>query len=175
MMGRTLSERERWWLLGGAAALAVILLGALVVSPYLKARDDLQRKIDRASSLLEDIEQARPEVARLRERLAQAPRSAGRPQSATAVVENTAAAQGLRERLLSLRPQPVSEGGELAESLEVGVEKASLEELIRWLYALENAPGGQKVVQLRLRKRFDNRELFDATLSVVRYRPGEAR
>ncbi len=61
----------------------------------------------------------------------------------------------------------------MVESLEVAVEKIRLAELVRWLHLLETSPGAQQVTQLRLRKRFDDAELFDATLLLNRYRAGD--
>ncbi len=173
MMGRPWSDQERRWVVIGGCVAALLLVLAFVVSPYLQALEGLERQQARSAELLAELEGIQSEVAGLRASLGRQPR-ATRGGSATSVVESTASGLGLRERLISLRPQTLTEGSEIAESLEAAAEKISLEELVRWLYAIENSSGGLQVSQLRLRKRFDNPEQFDATLLLVRYRAEES-
>jgi len=169
MMRREWTERERLVVAVGAGIGAVLLI-VLLVSPYLSALARMDGRAERARTMIATLERIGPEVSALRAKLGRGATGATRPVSATVLMENTAASIGLRERLVSLRPQSTAASGRVAESLEVEVEKVQLAELVRWLYAIDRAPGAQQVTQLRLRKRFDNRELFDVTLLLVRYR-----
>jgi len=155
--------------------LTVLVMAALLLlGNYWTAMGSLEARAKRARGLIEALEEIGPEVATLRASLGRGTAGAARATSVTVLMENTAGAIGLRERLVSLRPQAAPGEGRVAESLEVEAEKLELGELVRWLYAIEHAPGAPQVTQLRLRKRFDQRELFDVTLLVVRYRSGES-
>jgi len=169
MMHREWTERERLVVAVGAGIGAVLLI-VLLVTPYLNALEQIAVRAERARTLIASLERIGPEVSSLRSKLGRGTTGSTRPVSATVLMENTAARTGLRDRLVSLRPQSAPATGRVAESLEVEVEKVQLAELVRWLYAIDRAPGAQQVTQLRLRKRFDNRELFDVTLLLVRYR-----
>jgi len=173
MIRREWTERERLWLAGGGLV-GFILIALLLLTNYWTAMERLETRAKRASGLIGSLEEVGPEVAALRASLGRGATSTARATSVTVLMENTAAAIGLRERLVSLRPQAASADARVAESLEVEAEKLQLNELVRWLYAIKHAAGVPQVTQLRLRKRFDQRELFDVTLLVVRYRSGES-
>lgn len=168
MMNRVLSERDRYLLAGLAGGLLVVVLGVALWN-YLAALDRLQLRADKAANLITEIQTVQAEVATLRGQLRGQPASTQRAVSATVLMENTASSLGLRDRLVSLRPQVVSPDSPIQESLEVVAEKLSLTELVRWLFLLETSPGANQVTQLRMRKRFDDKELFDVTLAVVRF------
>ena len=169
MMVRRWNEQERRRLIMAAAVAGFVLLVLLLVIPYVRALGRGEERQRRAGELLSELRRVEVEVAELRAALR---RGAGGSlnTSATALVESSAATLGLRDRLISLRPQVGGEQGDISESLEVAFERVSLEELVRWLFALENASGGQQLHQLRMRKRFDDPEMFDVTLQLVRYR-----
>jgi len=169
MMSRAWTDRERL-VVGMGTGVAILLLLVVLVSPYRAALDRANGRADRARGLIAELERIGPEVNTLRTVAGRRATGSTSPASATVLMENAAASVGLRERLVSLRPQAAAATGRVAESLEVDAEKLQLGELVRWLYALERASGAQQVTQLRLRKRFDNSELFDVTLLLVRYR-----
>jgi len=172
MRGRAWTERERY-LVAGVGAFALVVLLAIGLAAYFSSLQDLEDKAERAESLISRLRELQPEIASLRGQLSRQPAMSQRAVSATVLIENTASGLGIRDRLVSLRPQVAPADGPLLESLEVAVESVRLAELVRWLYLLETSPGAHQVSQLRLRKRFDDQELFDATLEVIRFRGGE--
>ncbi len=85
-------------------------------------------------------------------------------------IETLADEQGVRDRLVSLRPHQGSTQGEFREeSVEIKLERLTLEQLVRLLYGLERGKAALQVKNMRLKTRFDDRSRFDATVFVSRF------
>jgi general secretion pathway protein M len=66
-------------------------------------------------------------------------------------------------------PQPPPQENLREESVEVRLEKIRLDQVVRLLYAVDTADALLQVKNLRLKTRFDDRTLFDATMTVAAF------
>ena len=53
--------------------------------------------------------------------------------------------------------------------VEIKMEKIPLEQLVRYLYKVENSPELLRIKELRIKPRFDNKNLMDARFKVSAY------
>jgi general secretion pathway protein M len=128
---KQLSDRERW-LVGGGAALTLIVLGyALVWQPLARDLSYLQQSVAESRSALAWMRQAAAAIQRLQAERGQQPapgRGAG--VSLATLIDRTAAAAGLDKALRQVDPQ----GG---DTLSVRLEQAEFDPLLRWLGVLQ--------------------------------------
>lgn len=163
-----LSLREKRFVLGGTAIVAVLLLLAGVwpllaelggVDQRLKAR---QAELVRARELQQQLQQINAGLQRRQERLM---RSAGG--SPLALVEAAAVRLGCRDNLVTVRPQAAtSRDGVRIEPLELRFERITLEQLARLLAAFESSERLLKVQTLKVRRRFDQSDQLDAVMTL---------
>jgi len=56
------------------------------------------------------------------------------------------------------------------DSVDMNIQKIELEPLMKFLQSVEDSPGGVRISQLALKKRFDITKTLDATLRITVYR-----
>lgn len=163
-----LEPRERIILLAGVLILTGLFFWLLLLNPYLSRMQSLDRQIEGQRRNLERVESLRQEIEQLRQQLAGI-ESAGRPgRPLFSQVENLTAQMGLREQLLSMRPQPESvQGGFRQQSVEIRLERVTLSQLVGFLHAAEYRSSGIQVRSLRVRPRFDDRSRLDVNLVLM--------
>ncbi len=171
-MMRNLSQRERWVLGGGVAFVLAVAIWLGVIAPYREAQQLLETRIDSRRQQVEEMQRLAARYQRLQRQVRTAQnRPSRRPDfSLFSFVETLTENLGVRERLVSLRPHQGSSGGEFREeSVEIKLERLTLEQLVQLLYGLEKGEAALQVKNMRLKTRFDDRSRFDATLFVSRY------
>ena len=106
-----LDERERIIVLAGIVFLAGLLIWLVLLNPYMNAMQNLDRRIDGQRRNLERVAILGQEIDQLRQQLVgiESQRRTGRPLFSQ--VENLTKQMGLRDQLLSMRPQPDSVQG----------------------------------------------------------------
>jgi general secretion pathway protein M len=167
MIGR-LETRERTAVLVGALFLVALFVWLVLLSPYFTAMQDLDRRIEGLRRNFDQVEAMSQQISQLRQQLAavESQRSSGRPLFSQ--VENLTKQTGVRDQLLSMRPQPESvQGGFRQQLVEVRLERISLSQLVRLLHAAEYQSLGIQVRSLRVRPRFDDRSLLDVNLVLM--------
>ncbi|MFO7577347.1 MAG: type II secretion system protein GspM [Pelovirga sp.] len=167
MIGR-LDTRERTAVLVGALFLVALFVWLVLLSPYFTTMQDLDRRIEGQRRNFDQVEAMSQQISRLRQQLAavESQRSSGRPLFSQ--VENLTKQTGVRDQLLSMRPQPESvQGGFRQQLVEVRLERISLSQLVRLLHAAEYQSHGIQVRSLRVRPRFDDRSLLDVNLVLM--------
>jgi general secretion pathway protein M len=87
-------------------------------------------------------------------------------------LENLASKEGIKENIESIKERPVVPSELFDESIvDVRISKVGLEQLINFLYSIEyDRSKLLRVKELRMRTRFDNRQLFDVSFQVSTYR-----
>jgi hypothetical protein len=174
-MSKDLSRhfRDRTALIIGGSLVALILLaGVIVTAGTLFGR--LDRTIATRSAALRDLGRLRGEARLLQQQIRGAEEKLARTrgESLVPVVEGLANRIAGQGNLAYLRPLASSvQDGLTAETLELKLERQSLEQALRLLWEVENHPAAPMHIQgMRLQRRFENHALLDVTLTINAYR-----
>ncbi len=168
-MIENLSQREKNFLFGGAAALLVLVLVFGVILPFRSATNDLEERVVQGQKQLQQVLALQAEFQQLKAELAQRQRKLERSGNASAfsAIETIATRLGIRDKLVAMRPQPTSEReGMQVETVAARLEKIDLGQLISLLKSFESANTLLNVTSMQIRTRFDDATLLDAELRV---------
>lgn len=163
-----LDERERIIVLTGILILAGILTWLVLLNPYMDTIQNLDRRIEGQRRNLERVATLGQEIDQLRQQLAEieSQQRSGRPLFSQ--VENLTKQMGVRDQLLSMRPQPDSvQEGFRQQTVEIRLERVTLSQLVGFLHAAEHRSHGIQVRSLRVRPRFDDRSRLDVNLVLM--------
>ncbi len=168
-----LSHRDRIALGAGAAVILVVFLWLGVFAPYQEAMSRLDGSIASRQRQLEQVREVRQEYLQLQREMAEAEKRLVGKQAGFSLfsfIEEITGNIGVRENLVSMRPQSSPTQGEYREeSVEIRLERIGLDQLVRLLYAIETADVFLNVRAMRVKPRFDNRSQLDTTLTVSYY------
>jgi hypothetical protein len=171
--GLSLNQRDRTALIIGSVVLVLLLLvgGTITANTMLRRLD---RTIATRSQGLADIGRLRADAQLLQQKIRQAEAKLSQSEggSLLTVVEGMANGIGGQGNLSYLRPMTSSaRDGLTTESMELKLERQSLEQVLRLLWGIENNPSAPMgVTSLRLQRRFDDHALLDATMTMNAYR-----
>ncbi len=168
-----LSQREQRVLIA-AGAFIVLMILYLSVGSVLQTYDKLEGKIakkrgeiEKISHLRDQYMQAHKQLADIKAKLDQMERGF----SMLSFIEDLAKKQGIREHIGSVKPKKVPLNESYEESIvELKMENVSLPELVDFIYKVENSGHLLKVKRLRIKTRYDNRDLLNVTLQVTTYK-----
>lgn len=167
-MIKRLNPRERIIVLAGLAVLGLVLIWFALLNPYMQAMANLDRRITAHKHNLERVRQMQGEIGQLKEQLAAFGNRRPGTRQLFAQVENLTVQTGVREQLLSMRPQPTTtQGGYRQQLVEIRLEKLSLSQLVKLLYAVEYRSGGIQVKTLRVKPRFEDRSSLDVNMVLM--------
>jgi len=165
-----LSDREKIYVFSGGALLLLLFLWLGVIKPYRQGIGLAESHIVSRKQQLEEVRRLQQEYFGLQRVLASAEKKlAGTAQgfSLFSYIEDATSRIGVRENLVSMRPQtPQIKGEYREESVEIRLERIGLEQLVKFLYAIESADAALQTKMLRIKPRFDNREQLDTVLVV---------
>ncbi|MBE0596322.1 MAG: type II secretion system protein M [Desulfuromonadales bacterium] len=164
-----INPRERLALIVGALVVLMTVLVMGVILPYRAAMANLDTRIASRQQQAQEIQSLRQEYLLLQRQLAEAEARAAKSRdfSLFSFIENTAGQVAGRENLVYMRPQVgATQDGIREEAVEVKLEKVQLDQLIRFLHALESTDAYLQVKNLRVRTRFDNRAQIDAVMTI---------
>jgi general secretion pathway protein M len=167
-MIKRLNPRERQIVLAGLVALGLMLAWFALLNPYLEAMANLDRRIAASQRNLDRAQQLQGRIARLKEELARVgpEQQGGGPLFSR--VEGLTVRTGVREQLLSMRPQPATtQGGYRQQLVEIRLEKLRLAQLVKLLFAVEYRSGGIQVKSMRVKPRFENRSSLDVNMVLM--------
>ncbi len=95
--------------------------------------------------------------------------------SAIAVVEEIGAMVGVKERITSLKPLPgVDRMGFTVSGVEVRIERMDLNQLVNFLYLIENHRTLLVIKEFKLKSRFEDPDYLDVTLKLAHLTKGKA-
>ena len=155
-----LSAREKLLiaLLGAVLAAAALFVALKMLRGY---EHGLEEQIQSGEATLRQVAVLREEMARLRA----APRVEPLRQPLLGYLERLAKQAGLGERLqLNLMPQ---DRGKNLEAVEVKLDALTLDEMIQFVHAVENAQPPLIIDQFEATPSFRSRELLRVTLRVI--------
>jgi general secretion pathway protein M len=168
-----LPGRQRTIAAAGGLLVAASLLFVLVVDPILERRDLLDRQIARQLRAIGELAVVGPEYVTARARLAQIEKRIedGKGKfSLLPYLEEAAAAVRVRDRIVSMQPNPVSSAqGYKETAVELRLESLQFPELLALLVKLEDSPYVVQVKRLQVKPRFDAGHLLEVTLQVSTY------
>ena len=168
-----LSQRERITLVAGVLVILLLIIVFGIIAPYRTALERLDSKIASRQRQLGEVQQLSNQYRQLQQQLAASERrlASGGDFSLLSFVEATSARLAGRDSLVSMRPQPAATvEGFREETVEVKLEKVRLHQLVQLLYAAETAPAPMLVKTLRVKTRFDDRNLLDVVVTFASYR-----
>jgi len=169
-MMSSLSDREKIFIFSGSVVLILLFLWLGVISPYRHGVEKAEARIASREKQLEEVRQLRQQYLKLQGAMATVEKKlAGANQgfSLFSFVEDVTNRLGVRDNLVSMRPQsPQVQGDFREESVEIRLERIGLDQLVRILYAIDAADSPLQTKTMRLKPRFDNAAQLDAVLVV---------
>lgn len=168
-MSERLTPRDRIVLaVGGVIAVLALLIGGVIL-PWRGVMNRLDQRIAVREEQIVAARELTARIAAMQTELAITERrlQAG-PETALATSLETIAVRVVgRENLLSLRPLAATPpSGFRRETVEARFEKIRLDQLVRLLHAIERADACLQTDGLKVRARFEDATLLDATLTV---------
>ena len=136
------SARERWILVGAAAALFTVLVEVILVSPLRDAVAETQDQAERLESDLQLAVRMVPQIQRLRSEIGvvESRIQTGRQTDLLRLLDQLATQAKMREQLESVRPRTPSKNPKYPESrVEVQLRGATLAQTVQFLYSIETA------------------------------------
>lgn len=167
---QTLQSRERLYIGGAGAAIVLFLIFKLAIDPLFKHSSELDRQIVTARRQLAELRIMQQEYQRQKSVVDSINSQLKRQQNFAieSRLEELARQTGIQpNKILSMR-QALSAPSEMykEESIEVKMDGVTLEQLVRYLYQIENSPQLLKVKKLDIRPHLNNRQLLTTTFRV---------
>ena len=168
-----LSQREQRVLLG-AGILFVLMLLYLgvdsILDRYQKLEDKIVTKrgeVEKLSRLRTQYMEAHRQLEDIKAKLDQMERGF----SVLSFIEDLANKENIREKIGSVKPKKIPLNDTYDENIvELNIDNVSLQELVDFIYQVENSGQLLKVKRLRIKTRYDNRDLLNVTLQVTTYK-----
>lgn len=163
------TPRERWALIGGAAAAVVLFIQLVVVAPLSKATEQARSRaggmeddLQLAARMAPKIRQLQAEIAVVEERI-----QPGQQTDLLRLLEQLAAQAQMKDKLESIRPKTPSRNERYPESrVEVQLRGTTLAQAVQFLYSIETAPLYLIVRSVNIKSRGDESQLLDVNFSV---------
>jgi hypothetical protein len=168
-MMKTLNQRERYVLVGGAVMLGLLLIMFGVVFPYGAATNRLDKSISSRQLQLQEVLQLQVDYRVLKKKSGRLQRDLSQREDTPPLtfLEETASRIGGRENLVLMRPLPAVMQGQLRiETTEFKLERLGLEQALQILQEVEQARPPMRVDRLHLKQRFDNTAQLDMNVTV---------
>lgn len=168
-----LNPRERIFIISGGVIIGLILLYFVLLAPYQTTLARLDNQIEGRSAQLQQVSALQAEYLSLQQKTVQIERRLEnrRDFSTLTFVENLAVNTAGRENLVSMRPQaPVTRDQFILDSVELKLERLTLRQVLELLWGVESAEVPMQISNLFLKRRFDEKSLLDATMTVTAMR-----
>ena len=168
-----LSQREQRVLIG-AGVFFILLFLYFGVDSVLQSYDKLEDKISAKRAEIEKISLIRDQYMEAHEQLADIKAKLDQMEKGFSVlsfIEDLANKENIRENIGSVKPKKLPLNDSYDENIvELKIDNVSLSELVDFIYKIENSGQLLKVKRLRVKTRFDNRDLLNVTLQVTTYK-----
>ena len=168
-----LSQREQRVLIAAAAAL-VLLLVYLSVDSILGKYDKLadritstRGEIEKISHLREQYMEAHKQLADIKAKLDQMEKGF----SLLSFIEDLSNKENIRENIGSVKPKKLPLNDSYDENIvELNMDNVTLSELVDFIFKIENSGHLLKVKRIRIKTRYDDRDLLNVTMQVTTYK-----
>ncbi len=167
-MIKRLSPREKVIVCSGAMILLLLLVWSVLLQPYFETMKTLDRKNSAHRHSLIKAEKMSSQIQQLRQQLMVVKTRQRNKRPLLSRVESLMEKTGVREQLLSMRPQAATTQGQFRQQLvEISLKKISLLQLTKLLHAIEYRSGGIQVKSMQIRSRFENHSLLDVNMLLM--------
>jgi hypothetical protein len=174
-----ITSRERLYLIIGGVTLVGLLLYGVYSSAalYLDRMKGLDRLIHQKEEALTTLDQIRREYVQIKSQTGSLDERIQKDQgrfSLLSFLESLAGTADVRSRIAYMRPQTMAMVDQYREtSVEMKIENVTLDQAVRFLSSIEQAPHVLKIKNLHFRTRYANPQFLDVTFLVSTYeKPG---
>jgi general secretion pathway protein M len=168
-----LSQREQRVLIG-AGAVFVLMLLYLGVDSVLQGYEKLGDRIATKRVEVEKISGLRTQYMEAHKQLEDIKAKLGKMEkgfSLLSFIEDLANKEEIRENIGSVKPKKLPLNDSYDENIvELKIDNVSLSKLIDFIFKIENSGYLLKVKRLRVKPRYDNRDLLNVTMQVTTYK-----
>lgn len=172
-MIKNLSTREKMILGAGIVFCIAVLAYMTIIAPYRSRMQLLDRKISASQSQLEQVNALQEEYRDLARQIKKVSSDQHDVSGLFSFVENQVQQVAGRDKLSSMRPvAPVRHDNMVEEGLEVKIERISLRQVVDLLQRLDQSQRPLRVKGLDLKVRFENKSLFDTSLTISTFGRG---
>lgn len=170
---RNLSSREKSILaLGMIGSMTIIIYGS-VAAPLIERYTNLDRVIKQKESQYKEIFELKEEYLALKREYSELEKSASKTRrgfSPLTFMESVSAQAKIKDKVVSMKPILTPVGEDYRESsVEVKIERAVLEQIMRYLHLIEGSDYPLRVKTLHLKSRYDDPGLMNASITVSFY------
>lgn len=170
-----ITPRERIYLIiGGITLIGLLLYGFYsAAASYLDRMKALDRLIRQKQEALSSLNQIGREYAQIKKQFGSLDERIQKDRgqfSLLSFLESLAATAEVRSRIAYMRPQATAQVDQYRESsVEMKIEKVTLDQAIRFLSSIEQAPHVLKIKNLHMRTLYANPQFLDVTFLVSTY------
>jgi len=171
----TRSRREKLVLLFGSVVVAGVFLYALIQLPfvYQERMNTLDRLIARKEADIKQLSELNAQYQKMQGHVGRIESKIAQDRNGFSILsylEEVATTVKIRSNIAYMRPQTLPQSGGYREmAVEVKVENAPLEQIVRLLTALEQSPHLLKIRRLHLKTRFADPNFLDAVFLLSTY------
>ena len=173
---RNLGTRERVFVMTAGLVVLLALLFMVVIDPLLAHSARLDRQIVTAQRELQELQTLQRTYQRQKSVLDRINAQLKRQQNFALLsrLEELAGQAGIRNKILYMKPAAGTPSDAYdEEAVEIKMEGVTLEQLIQYLYQVENSPQFMKIKRLHIKPRLENRQILSATFKVSTFTPKE--
>jgi general secretion pathway protein M len=173
---RNLGTRERVFVMTAGLAVLLALLFMVVIDPMLAHSARLDRQIVTTQRELQELQTLQRTYQRQKSVLDRINAQLKRQQNFALFsrLEELAGQAGIRSKILYMKPTVGTPSDAYdEEAVEIKMEGVTLEQLIPYLYQVENSPQFMKIKRLHIKPRLENRQILSAIFRVSTFTPKE--
>jgi general secretion pathway protein M len=171
---QNLGTREKMLVMGAAVVVLLTLLFTLVIDPMLAYSGQLDRQIRKAQQELKELQARQQEYLQQKQVLDRINTQLTQQQNFALFsrLEELARNTNTRDKILYMKPtlSTPSDAYE-EEAVEIKMEGVTLEQLVTYLYQVEQSPQFLKIKRLYLKPRLNDRQLLTAIFRISTFRP----
>jgi len=171
-MKMNITQRDqRVLMIAGVVILLIIIY--LGVDSMLVRYNKLEQKIETKTEALKKISHLREQYMETHQQLMKVKTKLDQMQKGFSVlsfIEDLANKEDIRENIGSVKPKKIALNDDYDENMvEVQMDNVTLPKLITFIYKIEHSGHLLKVSRLRIKTRYDNRDMLYVTLQVTTY------
>jgi len=171
---KKLSRRERIFTMTGGMGLILLLVYFLGVDPMLERIKMTDRLIVKKEKDIEEMVKLKREYDGLKLRFGKIETRLNRQKgdfSLLSYIEGTAQSIDIRNKISSMRPQPINSQEDFfkEDSVELRIKNIRLQEIVEFLKTMGDSPNYLRVKLIQFKTRYSDPSFLDVTLIISSY------